>query len=626
LRCINEFAHAKAYRIAAPHQTERFMSDAPARRRFSSTPPPPPAEEDASHMSAAAAEVMDRSLHALTARGTLGLSPAALFDIWADWAVHLAASPGKRMRLLEKALRKSLRFQRYAASCAFSGGSAEPCIEPLAHDRRFRDPAWHQPPFNLIHQGFLLQQQWWWNATTGVRGVEAQNERAVEFAARQLLDTMSPANFPWTNPEVIERTRQTGGFNFLQGFRNWQEDAERQIAGKPEPKSEKYRVGETVAVTPGQVVLRNRLMELIQYAPSPDAPQVRPEPVLITPAWIMKYYILDLQPGNSLVKYLTEQGFTVFMISWLNPTERERDLGMDDYLELGQMTAIDAALEITGAERLHATGYCLGGTLLSIAAAAMARDGDDRLASLSFFAAQQDFSEAGELMLFINESQVTFLEDMMWEQGVLDSKQMAGAFQILRSNDLVWSRITREYLMGERPEPNDLMAWNADATRMPYRMHSEYLRRLFLENALSAGRYEVGGAPVALSDIQAPVFAVGTETDHVAPWRSAHKVHLFFDSPVTFALTKGGHNAGIVSEPGHPRRHYRIRTLPHGAPYESPEGWLEAAELHDGSWWPAWTAWLAERSGAPGDPPPMGRPESGLAPLHAAPGAYVLQE
>jgi polyhydroxyalkanoate synthase len=276
--------------------------------------------------------------------------------------------------------------------------------------------------------------------------------------------------------------------------------------------------------------------------------------------------------------------------------------------------------------KVHALGYFLGGTLLAIAAAAMARDGDDRLQSLTLLAAQTDFTEAGELMLFINESQLCFLEDSMWEQGYLDTRQMAGAFQLLRSNDLIWSRMVHDYLMGERQPMSDLMAWNADATRMPYKMHSEYLHRLFLKNDLAEGRYEAGGTPVALSDIRLPIFAVGTIRDHVAPWRSVFKIHLLSDTEVTFLLVSGGHNAGIVSEPGHERRSYQIATKQAGELYVDPDTWSSKEPKRKGSWWPELVEWLAARSGMPGSPPAIGAPAHGYVPLADAPGTYVLKE
>jgi polyhydroxyalkanoate synthase len=347
--------------------------------------------------------------------------------------------------------------------------------------------------------------------------------------------------------------------------------------------------------------------------------------VLIVPAWIMKYYIPDLSPHNSLVKFLVENGFTVFMISWRNPTPEDRDLSLEDYRRRGVDAAIDAINEIVPARPIHAAGYCLGGTLLSIAAARLGKERPNCLRSLTLLAAQTDFTEAGELTLFINESQVSFLEDMMWQRGVLDATQMAGAFQMLRSNDLIWSRMIRDYLIGEREPLNDLMSWNADATRMPYRMHSEYLRRLFLNNDLAEGRYRVDGKPIALSDLHAPMFVVGTLRDHVAPWKSTYKIHFLADAEITYVLTNGGHNVGVVAAPGEGAHAYQILTKRVGDPYLGPEEWLQRAPHREGSWWSAWVDFLAAHSGEPVAPPSIGGPQLKGAPLEDAPGTYVLQ-
>ena len=569
-------------------------------------------------------DFMDRSLHALQARATLGLSPGAMAGSYADWITHLANSPGKRYQLIEKALSKAVRLANYATQSLLTPGEAEPCIQPLSSDKRFSGVAWQFWPFNIWYQAFLLNQQWWHNATTDLRGVTQQHEDAVEFASRQILDVFSPSNYLMSNPELIQQTAQEGGQNLVKGAQNLLEDWERSTSADKPADTDQFKVGKDIAITPGKVVYRNHLIELIQYEPATE--KVHPEPILIVPAWIMKYYILDLSPENSLVRYLTQQGFTVFMVSWRNPDKEDRDLGMDDYRNQGIMNALDAIGKISGDNQVHGVGYCLGGTLLSISAAAMARDGDERFKSLSFFAAQIDFTEAGELMLFINESQVTFLEDMMWEQGFLDTKQMSGAFQLLRSNDLIWSRMVHDYLMGKRSRMNDLMAWNADATRMPYRMHSEYLRQLFLDNDLAEGRYLVDGQPIAISDIRVPVFAVGTEWDHVAPWRSVYKYRMLSDTEITFLLTSGGHNAGIVSEPGHPRRRYRVSTMQHIEHYKNPDKWFDETAVNDGSWWPEFVAWLKTRSGDLVSPPSIGAPKKGLKPICDAPGSYVLQE
>ena len=559
------------------------------------------------------ARVIDRLTHSAVAGRTGGLSPIALSQIWWDWAAHLATSPGRRMELAADAATKAMELAR----TAFMPGLA-------VDDIRYRDPAWKVWPYNVLAATHKAQEDWWAEATTGMPGVSKAHERVASFTARQLLDMAAPSNSILTNPEVQRETLREGGLNLVRGAQHMTEDAVLALTGQPSEGMENFEVGKTLATTPGKVVYRNHLIELIQYAPTTK--KVRPEPILIVPAWIMKYYILDLSPRNSMIGWLVAQGFTVFCISWRNPGPEDRDCGMDDYREQGIMAALDVIGQIVPKARVHATGYCLGGTLLSIAAAAMGRDGDDRLASVSLLAAQADFTEAGELTLFINDSQLALLEDMMWRQGVLKAEQMAGTFQILKSNDLVWSRMVREYMLGKRGEPNDLMAWNADATRMPYRMHSEYLRQLFLDNDLAQGRFRVDGHAVSLTDIKGPIFAVGTERDHVAPWKSAYKIVRLSDTDVTFVLASGGHNGGIVSEPGRPGRRFRIHTTRHGEKYLDADAWAETAAPRDGSWWPAWADWLSEQSGAPVKPPTMAAPDNGLSPLCDAPGDYVFQD
>lgn len=561
-------------------------------------------------------DALDSLTHTGLARLTRGLSPTAGLLAWFDWAIHLAMSPGKQRSLFDKALDTQQRFAQYSLRAA--APHCANCIEPLEQDRRFADPAWQRWPFNVIHQGFLLQQQWWHHATTGVRGVSRPHEDLVTFAGRQWLDVWSPVNFPWTNPEVLRAAVQSGGANFWHGAMNFLEDAQRHALDDPPAGADAFTVGKDVAVTPGKVVYRNHLIELIQYAPT--TAKVHAAPILIVPSWIMKYYILDLSPHNSMVKYLVDQGHTVFIVSWKNPGSDDRDLGMEDYRRLGVMDALDAVTSIVPDQKVDAVGYCLGGTLLSIAAAALARDGDERLRSLTLLAAGLDFREPGELSLFIGESQLAWLESLMRDKGYLDGAQMTGAFQLLNSNDLIWSRRMREYLLGDRQALFDLMAWNADATRLPYRMHSEYLRRLYLNNDFSEGRYMVDGRPAVPGDIHIPIFAVGTVRDHVTPWLSAYKIHqLSGGADVTFVLASGGHNAGVVSEPGRPRRSFQLSTRKAGERYTDPQRWREDTPLQQGSWWPSWQAWLAAGSSKRAAPPAM------PVPIADAPGTYVRQ-
>jgi polyhydroxyalkanoate synthase len=567
---------------------------------------------------------LDVPIKLAVARLTNGLSPASLGLAYADWLSHLAMSPSKQTELLVSASRKALLWQQYAANCWHP--QAAKGVTPAPGDKRFSPAEWNEPPFNALAQAFLAYEQWWNEAMTGVRGVSRYHEEVADFMTRQLLDIGSPSNFLPTNPEVLKSTFVTGGQNLASGFANWWNDLVASTSeGRPHG-ADAFMPGRSVALTPGKVVLRNRLIELIQYEPT--TPQVRAQPVLIVPSWIMKYYILDLTPDDSLVKYLVDHGHTVFMISWKNPASEDRDLGMDDYLSLGVLAAVREVQTLTESRSIHAMGYCLGGTLLSIAAAWFGGRSRNPLKTVTLLAAETDFHEPGQLGLFINESQISFLEDLMAEYGYIDGKHMAGAFVLLNSKDLVWSKVVHEYLMGAPTPMTALRAWNSDSTRLPARMHSEYLRRLYLHNDLALGRYRVDGQVVTLSNIRVPMFVVATERDHIAPWKSVFKVHQLTHAPIDFALSSGGHNAGIVNPAegpqANPRSTYLLRSsAPHQASTD-PQVWQDGATAFDGSWWPCWQAWL-DRHSTGKVASRTARPRSGDGTGAQAPGSYVLQ-
>lgn len=554
------------------------------------------------------------------ARLSGGISAHAFIEAWTDWAFHLGHSPGRQQELGERTQQNALKLMPLATQ---TDPDAPPPFAPKPYDHRFDHPGWKTPPFRLWQQGFLAIQDWWDHATDHLRGLRPEDADRVRFMARQALDVAAPSNFPALNPEIIAATLASGGRNLTEGAAHFGQDLVKTLTQTHDPAPEGFRIGKDLACTPGTVVFRNDLFELIQYAP--QTTKVQAEPILIVPAWIMKYYILDLSPHNSMVNYLVGQGFTVFMISWCNPTAEQADLSLEDYRTAGVLTALDTVGRIVPDSKVHAVGYCLGGTMLAIAAATMARDGDDRLQSITLMAAQVDFAEAGELLLFVDESQVAFLEDMMWDQGYLDRPQMARTFSTIRSEDLIWTRAVRRYFLGQDDMPTDMGVWVADTTRMPARMHSQYLRGLFLENRLTAGRFAVEGRVIALKDISAPVFVVATQTDHIAPWKSVYKTQLFTDCDLTFVLTSGGHNSGIVNEPGNPRSHYLWSHRPAGAFYAGPDDWLAKAKPQDGSWWPRWKDWLQDNGSGLAPSPKTGAPDMGLALVAAAPGSYVFQ-
>ena len=553
---------------------------------------------------------MDKFYQAHLGKLTAGVSPAALASSYFSWMTQLLQSPGTLTRLASYPL---LHTEEYISNLINHDKPGD------GKDVRFHTENWSMYPWRLWAEQFLQFEDWCSQATTKVAGLPVPVKRTVAFRMRQIVDALSPSNFVLTNPDLFRETIRSNGQNLIRGTELAIQDFIEKITGAPPAGVENFIPGEHVAVTKGKAIFKNHLIELIQYEAQTE--KVYKEPILMLPAWIMKYYILDLLPQNSLVNWLVQQGHTVFIVSWLNPGSEDRDLGMDDYYRMGAMAAIDAVSAAIPDTKIHLMGYCLGGTLAMITAATMAKNGDKRLKTLSLLAAQGDFTEAGELLLFITKSEVSFLKSMMWEQGYLDTKQMAGSFQMLRSYDLIWSKMVQDYMHGTQRGMIALLAWNADATRMPYKMHSEYLEKLFLNNDFAEGRFAIEGHHIVAENIHTPAFVVSTEKDHVAPWKSVYKTHLLINNDITFVLTNGGHNAGIVSEPGHSGRSYYIRERKKDSAYLDPNTWLKEAQSKKGSWWIAWEEWLVKHSTTRlVNPPKLNKK------LPAAPGTYVLQK
>jgi polyhydroxyalkanoate synthase len=499
------------------------------------------------------------------------------------------------------------------------GMEAEPVIDSPATDRRFKDDAWRENEvFDFIRQSYLLSARYVQDVVRQVDGLDPKTAQKVDFYARQFVDAMSPSNFLLTNPEVLRKTAETGGENLLKGLNNLLADLE-QGKGKLHIKMtdmDAFRVGENIGVSPGKVVYQNDLMQLIQYAPATET--VLKRPLLIGPPWINKFYILDLRPRNSFVRWAVSQGHTVFMISWVNPDERLAEKGFEDYMTEGYIAALDAIEQATGEREVNAIGYCLGGTLLASTLAYMAARKDNRIRSATFFVTMMDFAEAGELGVFIDEEQLRSLEDKMNKRGYLEGSEMATTFNMLRANDLIWSFVVNNYLLGNDPFPFDLLYWNADSTRMPARMHSFYLRKMYQENLLKdPGGVSLAGVPIDLRKIRTPAYFLSTREDHIAPWKSTYRGTQLLTGPKRFVLAASGHIAGVVNPPeGGKYSHWINPELP-----PDPEAWFKGATEIAGSWWPDWHRWVSAlaKEQVPARVPGDGK----LKPIEDAPGGYV---
>jgi polyhydroxyalkanoate synthase len=531
---------------------------------------------------------------------------------------RLMAEPGKLFGAQVSLWRDYMTLWQRAAE-QFWGGKAEPIVEPAPGDRRFKDAAWNDGTvFDFIKQSYLLTARWLQDTVKQVDGLDEKTARKIDFYTRQFVDALAPSNFVLTNPQVLRTTFESGGENLVAGLKNMLDDLER---GKGRlmikmTDLDAFKVGQNIAVTPGKVVYQNDLMQLIQYAPATE--MVKRRPLLIIPPWINKFYILDLRPRNSFIRWAVDQGHTVFVISWVNPDERLAQKRFDDYMLEGPFAALDAIEQATGEREANVIGYCLGGTLLAATLAYMTAKGDDRVKSATYFVALTDFTEPGELSVFIDEDQLRSLEERMGQHGYLEGSDMATTFNMLRANDLIWSFVVNNYLLGKDPFPFDLLYWNSDSTRMPAAMHSFYLRNMYQENKLVVpGGISLLGVPIDLSKIAVPSFLLSTKEDHIAPWKATYAATQIYKGPVKFCLAASGHIAGVVNPPGQNKYgHWENAKLP-----KSPEDWLKAAKYDNDSWWPTWEKWVAKYAGGEVK---ARRPGDGkLEPIEDAPGSYV---
>ena len=580
-------------------------------------------QQDVLHVLGEIAENTQRLMHGAAGRhcavdGAASPDPLNLRSTILELIARIMADPASMLQAQLSLWHDYLKLWQNTGQ-RLLGQPVEPLVAPDRSDRRFRDPAWDDHAvFDFIKQSYLLTSRWLVDTVNGLDGFDEKTKQKIDFYTRQFVDALAPSNFVATNPEVLRATLESHGTNLLRGLSNLLEDLARgegRLAIKM-TDLDAFGLGENIALTPGKVIFQTDLMQLIQYEPSTE--QVYKRPLLIIPPWINKYYILDLRPKNSFIKYVVEQGFTVFVISWVNPDERHAEKTFEDYMLEGPLAALDAIEQATGERECNVIGYCLGGTLLACTLAYLAVKRERRFAAASFFTALTDFENPGELGVFIDEEQLAAMDEMMAKRGYLEGREMATTFNMLRANDLIWSFVVNNYLLGKEPFPFDLLYWNSDSTRMPYAMHSFYLHKFYQENKLiEPGGITLCDVPIDLRKIRLPVYMLSTREDHIAPWATTYAATQLYRGKTRFVLAGSGHIAGVVNPPTQQKYGYWTNDqLP-----PDPKDWLDGATEHQGSWWPDGAGWIADKSGPQ---VPARRPGGGkLTPLEDAPGSYA---